>query len=154
MRRMQMKIGGLLLLMPFAILFAQDKATTPTASKDQEELLKLEKAWNDAHVNGDADALDKLWADELVVTVPEMPVFDKVSSMKIWRSGHMKFTKYETSDVKVRVFGDAAIMTGRVLRARKMKDKDVEDDWRFTKVYVRRDGKWQVVAWHASQAAK
>jgi ketosteroid isomerase-like protein len=143
-----------LLFFSVVAVFAQERTASPPSSKDQEELLKLEKTWNDAHVQGDVDALDRLWAEELVVTVPEMPVLDKAQSMRIWRTGRMKFQRYETSDVKARVFGDAAVVTGRLLRDRKMDERDVQDDWRFTKVYVRRGGKWQVVAWHASQAAK
>jgi ketosteroid isomerase-like protein len=115
------------------------------------ELQRLETVWNKAHLAGDAAALDALWADELVVTVPKMPVFNKPSSLAIWRSGKMKFTKYETSGVLVRTFGDTAIVTGSLVRERTFMDKDILEDWRFTKVYIRRDGRWQVVAWHASE---
>lgn len=44
----------------------------PDASKDAvelKELYRLEAVWNDAHVEGDADALDALWANDLIVTV-------------------------------------------------------------------------------------
>ncbi len=98
--------------------------------------------------------LKQLWADELVVTVPEMPVMDKAMSARIVQSGRVKYKRYETSEVKINIFGDAAVVTGRLMRVREKQGKDIEDNWRFTKVYVQRDGKWQVVAWHGSQAAK
>jgi ketosteroid isomerase-like protein len=79
---------------------------------------------------------------------------DKTQALKIVGSGRVKFKRYETSDVKINVFGDAAVVTGRLKRVREKQGNDVEDDWRFTKVYLRRDGKWQVVAWHGSQSAK
>ncbi|MFQ5701515.1 MAG: nuclear transport factor 2 family protein [Acidobacteriota bacterium] len=121
---------------------------------DRIELARLETAWNHAHVRGDAQALDRLWAEELVVTVPEMPVMGKADVIGIWRSGRMKFQHYEISDVRIRVYGDAAVVTGRVERARIIDGREVADDWRYTKVYVRRTGRWQVVAWHASKAAR
>jgi len=62
----------------------------------------------------------------------------------------MRFQRYETSDLRVEVCGDAALVTGRVQRTRSMNGQDIEDDWRFTKMYVRRAGRWRVVAWHAS----
>jgi ketosteroid isomerase-like protein len=115
-----------------------------------DELLGLEKVWNEAHVKGDAAALEKLWDDELTVTVPEMPLFDKKGSLAIWKTGRMKFDRYETSDLKARMVGETGIVTGRVLRSRTFQGNAREDDWRFTKVYVKRNGKWKVLAWHAS----
>jgi len=131
---------------------AQD-GTKPAANDViQAELQRLEKVWNDAHLAGDAAALDNLWADELVVTVPKMPVFNKTQSLAIWRTGRMKFSRYETSDLAYRVFGETAVVTGALVRERKFNEKEIREDWRFTKVYVRKDGKWRVVAWHASEA--
>jgi hypothetical protein len=117
------------------------------------ELLQLEKTWNDAHVRGDADVLDRLWGENLIVTVPGMQVMRKAQALAITRSGRVKFQRYETSDLEVAVFKDAVVVTGRVLRTRHVSDRDIEDDWRFTKVYVRQDNDWKVVAWHSSPSA-
>ena len=62
--------------------------------------------------------------------------------------------KYDISDLRIRVFGDAAVVTGRLQRTRTLNGQAKEDDWRFTKVYIRRGGQWQVVAFHASEAAQ
>jgi uncharacterized protein (TIGR02246 family) len=119
-----------------------------------QELMRLETVWNEAHRNGDADALDKLWADELEVTVPKMPVMSKSEVLGFARSGRMKFQRYQTSSVKVRVYGDAAVVSGRLQRTRTPNGKTLDDDWRFIKVYVKRDGRWLVVAFQASDAAQ
>ena len=58
----------------------------------------------------------------------------------------MKFRRYETSELRVRRYGDAAVVTGRLLRSREMNGGETQDDWRFTKAYLRRPDKWQVVA--------
>ncbi|HEY3134776.1 MAG TPA: nuclear transport factor 2 family protein, partial [Blastocatellia bacterium] len=92
-------------------------------------------------------------ADDVIVTVPNMRLINKADATGIFRSGHMKFHRYETSEIRIRIYGDAAVVTGRLLRTRKLNDQNVEDKWRFTKTYIRRDGKWQVVAWHASTTA-
>jgi ketosteroid isomerase-like protein len=139
----------------FMVLSPAPLVAQPKLAPDpniQGEFQRLETTWNKAHLAGDAAALDALWADELVVTVPKMPVFNKAKSLAIWRSGKMKFKKYETSDLSVRPFGDTVIVTGALVRERSFMEKEIHEDWRFTKVYVRRDGKWQVVAWHASEA--
>jgi hypothetical protein len=56
---------------------------------DVSELSRLESEWNQAHVCGDAKVLDGLWADDLVVTVPKMPRFNRSQSLQIWRSGRI-----------------------------------------------------------------
>jgi Domain of unknown function (DUF4440) len=132
-----------------------DNAVTTAAQSDSTELARLETAWNEAHVKGDADALDRLAADALVVTVPEMPVMTKASSFGVLRAGRMKFDRYETSDTSIRVYDRSAIVTGRLRRTRANSGRTFEDDWLFTKTYVRAaDGRWQVAAFHASNAAR
>jgi ketosteroid isomerase-like protein len=105
-------------------------------------------------MHGDADVLGRLWADDLEVAVPRMPVMTKSQALAFARSGRMAFQRYETSEVQIRVFGDAAVVTGRPRRTRTLNGQAVDDDWRFTKVYIRRGGQWQVVACHASEAAR
>ena len=75
----------------------------------------------------------------------------KPQALSFFRSGRMKFMRYETSELGVRVYGETAVVTGRVRRARERGGQTVEDDWRFTKVYVRTAGAWRVVAFHASE---
>jgi len=128
----------------------QQAQSKPDDSIDSTELSRLEKVWNEAHVQGDAAALEQLWADDLTVAVPNMALITKQTAVSMARSGRIKFKRYETSDIGIRVYGDAAVVTGVVERTRTLNGRDVDDKWRFTKVYIRRAGRWQVVAWHAS----
>jgi len=50
--------------------------------------------------------------------------------------------------------GAAAVVTGRLQRVRSVNDKQVDDDWRFVKVYARQDGRWRVVLFQAFEAAR
>jgi ketosteroid isomerase-like protein len=121
---------------------------------DVNELERLEAVWNEAHEHGDADALEKLWADDMEVAVPKMPVLTRADALKFARSGRMKFLSYRTSDLRVRVYDNAAVVTGRLQRRRSMSGQETSDDWRFTKTYVREAGRWRVVSFHASEAAQ
>jgi uncharacterized protein (TIGR02246 family) len=120
---------------------------------DQRTLERLEVEWNDAHVRGDASALDRLYGDDVVVVVPGMRVMTKADALGMFLAGRMKFDRYETSETKVRVYDDMAIVTGRLQRARVTAGAKVDDDWRFTKVYVRRANQWQVVSFHGSNTS-
>jgi len=129
-----------------AIALAQRTVAASREAADRRELSRLESVWNDAHLRGDGDALDRIWAADFTVTVPNMPVMTRADAIGV-------FQHYESSDLGFRIYGDAAVVTGRLRRTRGMNDRTVEDDWRFTKVYVRRGDQWRVVAFHASPAA-
>ncbi len=139
-----------LALTALALLVQMTRAQTPDT--DSAELQRLEQVWNDAHEKGDADALEKLWADDMEVAVPKMPVMTKADVLKFAQSGRMKFLVYRTSDVRVRVYGNAAVVTGKLLRKRSMNGQEITDNWQFTKMYVRHSEHWRVVSFHASDA--
>lgn len=139
-------------LLILAVALAQPAVSKDAA--DLEELHRLEAVWNEAHVKGDADTLDGLWASDLIVTVAAMPVMTKADALAMVRSNRMPFSKYATSELSVKRFGASALVTGRLQRERSMNGKTMTDNWRFTKVYVMSQGRWQVIAWHASPAAQ
>jgi ketosteroid isomerase-like protein len=116
-------------------------------------LARLEREWNAAHVQGDATSLERIFADDLVVVVPGMRPLSKADSLGMFKVGGMRFDRYESLDIQSRVYGDTAIVTGRIRRTRSIAGKTMDDDWRFTKVYLRRAGNWQVVSFHASNVA-
>ena len=128
-------------------------AAGQTASEDRAELMRLETVWNQAHERGDAEALEKLWADDLEVAVPKMPIISRADAVALARSGRMHFERYQTSEIKVRLYEHAAVVTGRLQRTRTRDGQRYSDDWRFTKVYIQTGGTWRVVAFHASEAA-
>ena len=140
---------AILLLAAISGLFQSFAAISKDAF-DLKELHRLEDVWNTAHVSGDADALDQLWASDLIVTIAAMPVMKKADALAMVKSNRMPFTRYETSELSVKRFGESALVTGRLQRERLINGKSMSDDWRFTKVYVINQGRWQVIAWHAS----
>ena len=141
-------------VLTLALVTLQNAPAMSKAAADLKELYRLETVWNEAHVKGDADTLDRLWAENLEVTIAAMPQMTKADALAMVRSNKMPFTKYETSDVNVKQFRDSALVSGRLHRERVMGGKTITDTWRFTKVYAVNNGQWQVIAWHASPAPK
>lgn len=136
-----------------AVALVQVPVGNAPADADVTTLTRLETDWNTAHVRGDAAALELLFADDVVVMVPGMRVMTKANAVGMLTTGRMKFDRYETSETKFRVYDATAIVTGRLRRTRVIAGGTVDDDWRFTKVYLRRAGRWQVVSFHASNTA-
>lgn len=122
------------------------------AQPGTEDFTRLEAEWNGAHRAGDADALDRLWASDLEVDVPGMAPMTKAEALAFARTGRMRFDTYETSQIKIRTYGDTAVVTGRLRRTRTVANRQRADDWRFTKVYARQAGTWRVVSFHASDS--
>jgi uncharacterized protein (TIGR02246 family) len=120
---------------------------------DISALTRLEAEWNTAHLQGDAMTLARIFADDLVVVVPGMRLMNKADSLGMFKTGGMKFDRYESSEIQYRVYGDTAIVTGRIKRTRTIAGTTREDDWRFTKVWLRRGGNWLAVQFHASNIA-
>lgn len=147
-------LGGMLcgMVIPVLLLVLGWTQIDGTGPPTPATFLTLETAWNEAHVRGDAATLDRLFADDLVVAVPGMRTMSKSDSLGVMASGRMKFDRYESSDTAIRIYDGAAIVTGRIQRTRTVGGRESKDDWLFTKVYVRRAGRWQVVSFHASNA--
>jgi uncharacterized protein (TIGR02246 family) len=146
-----MKIGvALIAVLSLVLLASRGNGEQAAPPPVEEQILKLEAVWNQAHLRGDADALDRLWAPNITVIIPEMQPFSKEDLLKMWRSMKVTFTRYETSDVRVQSSGGTAVVTGRLQRSRDFGGRAKDEDWLFTKTYARVDGEWLVVAYHAS----
>jgi ketosteroid isomerase-like protein len=65
-------------------------------------------------------------------------------------SGNLKFQTITTDDVQVRVYGNTAVETGRSTMIGQDKGKAVPRDNRFTRVWVKQQGRWRLVANHYS----
>jgi len=145
--------GLVLVLVTFVSQTNKGSPSNPREG-DTRELERLENVWNEAHERGDVDALEGLWSDDLEVDVPRMPAMNKADVLNFARSGRMKFLRYATWDIRIRIYGDTAVVSGRLQRTRQIDSKELSDHWRFTKVYVRQAQQWRVVSFHASEAAQ
>jgi ketosteroid isomerase-like protein len=140
-----------LAVLALLLLAAGPAQAAANARAAEEQIPQLEAAWNEAHLHGDVDALDRLWAPSLSVVVPGMPPFKKQELLGMWRSMRVVFTDYSTSDVVVQVYGTTAVVTGRLHRSRDFGGRVATEDWLFTKTYAEIEGQWRVVAYHASE---
>ena len=120
----------------------------------EQELIKLENAWKQAVVNRDAAALKRLYADEYVSTDQEGVVWNKVDDIAIDTTGVSRLASYKLDDMKVRLSGDAAVVTGRITSKGTLHGNAVSGESRFTDVFVKRDGRWQCLASQSTPIVK
>jgi len=62
-------------------------------------------------------------------------------------------TAFRLEDLEAHVYGDAATVTGANVITATYKGQDASDKFRFTDVFVKRDGRWQVVATQGTKVA-
>lgn len=130
----------------------------PQASKAEQEVRKLERAWLDAYEQHDAKAMDAIVADDFTITFPDGSIQTKsqvVDSIKEPRNPANPSLKFYTEDVQARVYGDTVvILIGRVVTEYVRDGKTMKEQNRYTDTYVKRGGRWQVVASHLSNVAQ
>jgi uncharacterized protein (TIGR02246 family) len=115
---------------------------------------KLERAWLDAYEQHDAKAMDAIIADDFTITFPNGGMQTKpqiIASLKSPRPADGRSMKFRTEQVQPRAYGDVVILVGIVVTEYQRDGKTAsESRQRYTDTYVKRNGRWQVVASHLS----
>ncbi len=140
-----------LLMTLFVIGTGSTAAVGQSSSRDRDhrfkqELLKANKEYDTALVRGDADALDRLYADDFVYTTFDGSVRDKKQQLAFTRSGDLRLESGRSDDVNIRIYGNTAVMTGRFTARGKLNGKDLSIRERYTAVWVRKNSRWRLVA--------
>ena len=103
-----------------------------------------------AQIHADTVALNRIYADDFIGVGPSGTVRTKPQVISDFTSGGLKFQSITTDDVQVRVYGNTAVETGRSTMIGQDKNKVVPRDNRFTRVWVKLHGSWQLVSNHYS----
>src|SRR6266496_2438336 len=103
-----------------------------------------------AQIGADAAALDRIYADDFIGVGPSGTVRTKAQVISDFTSGELKFQSITTDEVQVRVYGNTAVETGRSTMIGQDKGKAVPQDTRFTRLWVKQQKRWRLVANHYS----
>lgn len=132
----------------FAAAFAGGVAPGPSAA--EKEVLALEARWDEANRAGDADGLAALLDDGFIETGTDGAVRTKAQMVGALRAKEIKFESSKTEELKVMLYGDAAVVNGIWAGTYTYGQKRVNSRERFSNFWVRRGGKWKCVASHGS----
>lgn len=133
-------------------LLAAHRAAYPKLADPAEELRKTEREWLDAYEKRDSAAMERIVADDFVITHASGSTQTKQDILKMLergRAANRPSPKFSTEDSQVRLFGDTAVITGKV----KMHMGERTNVERYTDTWVRRGGRWVVVASQLSSVA-
>jgi len=139
-------------LLPAIALLSLGQAT-PEVSVEQ-TLMQLERDWSQASLKKDIDTLNKIMADDWVNIDFQGKVVTKAQTIASLKSGLPATQAAGLGEMKVRVFGDSAIVTGSDTGKSGSKGKEVIEKYLWTDVFVRRNGRWQAVASQSTKVAR
>jgi uncharacterized protein (TIGR02246 family) len=141
---------GVFVLAASALVLAQqarDASTALPPTQDTEAvLMKMERDSAAALTKKDFAAFASVFADDAVFTGPDGAVLTKAQLLADLKSGTLVVESSQISDMKVRAFGEAAVVTYTTADKGKYKGQDISGRYRWTDTFVRRGGKWQIVA--------
>jgi uncharacterized protein (TIGR02246 family) len=124
------------------------------AQNNGEQVSRLERAWLDAYEKHDVKAMNEIVADDFVITFPDGSRQTKaqiITMIKPPRQPGRPTPKFYTEDVQARVYGNTVILMGRVVTEwQRDGQTQSKEQQLYTDTYVKRNGRWQVVASHLS----
>ena len=127
--------------------------TTETRTQAEQDVLAAQRARLDATIAVDVPALERLMADDLSYVHSSAKLESKAENIAALVANH-SYKAVETSEVVVRVAGDAAVITGLADITLKGADGDRQLPVRFTNVWALRDGAWREIAWQSTRRAE
>jgi ketosteroid isomerase-like protein len=111
----------------------------------EKELLKLENEFAGAVAGNNADALDRLLADDWIIVEPDGNIIDKARFLEVIRSGALSHESMASTDLKVRVYGNTAVVTALTMSEGKFMGQDFTSCERATDIFVKQADRWQCV---------
>ena len=101
-------------------------------------------------IAADTIALRRIYADDFFGIGPTGVVRNKAEVIADFTSHALTYQSITTAEVRVRVYGNTAVETGRSTMVGQDRGNAVPRENRFTRVWVMMDGRWQLVANHSS----
>jgi ketosteroid isomerase-like protein len=138
-------------LLAAALLFPLRAADQ--SGDDQQQLRKLEQEWAESYVKRDQSFAQRITADDFAFVGPDGNMVNKADYVKSI-AGDTIFTQFKIDDLKIRTFGDTAVVIGKATVSAKTGQTDQGGQYSFTDVFVKQKGEWKAVSGHVTPIAK
>ena len=135
-------VCGLLMAIP---------ATAQGVKSDQETLMDLERRWNMAFHSGDVKFIESILDDDFIATYEDGVRADKKKELEQAESFNQQIDASAMDDFTIRIYGNTAVVWFTLRLLGPMQGKPVELTFRYTDVWVLRDGKWKCVSSHSTR---
>jgi ketosteroid isomerase-like protein len=147
-----------------AVTVGTGKPEDDRSARAQREVRELEAQLNRAVVEGDRAFFERALAADFTHTSHagkfktrgEWMAENKFTDPKeASKPGKTSYVTFEVDDLSVRTYGETAVVTGRSTpKGRNAKGEPIRGQYRFLRVWVKHDGRWQVVAFEGTRIAE
>jgi ketosteroid isomerase-like protein len=138
-------------LLGISIVSGSSASAQGATDSAREAVLRVEQEWQDALVTADVKALDRIYADSMIYTHSNGSVDDKTTYIENLRLGKSVYKSMTRDEIKVQIFGDAAIVTCH-WRVNSVSGATVNNtNARYLHFYTKMKGKWRMVAHQATR---
>jgi ketosteroid isomerase-like protein len=104
----------------------------------------------EAYERGDVRAMEELLTEDFTLTNSAGTVTTRQDDIELARRGEVKYEVFRNKDMKARLHGDAAIVTGRTIVKGSSGKNEFDAEFQFTDTLVFQDGRWRLAASHVS----
>ena len=113
---------------------------------DQEIVIELEQAWDEAFYRKDVNFIEGLLADEFVATYDDGSRGDKARELALVEEFNQQMISSTQDEFAVKVYGDTAVVWFTLRLAGMRQGQRAEVTYRYTDVWVLQDGRWKCVS--------
>ena len=148
---------GILIVLAFAVSMpsfahgGQSQHSADDTARVVQAVMKLERKWVSAILRHDVKTMDRLLADDFIGVGSGGVVRDKIQTMADFRSSPASFTAIDLDEFNFRVDADSYVMSGRARVKVRLEDQELSQQFSYSKVYVKRRGRWQIIALHMAR---
>ncbi len=127
----------------------------PVATRrDEEQVLATAHSWDRAMIANDPEAIGRHMADDWIIVGSDGSVGDKAGFLALVASGALSHDVMTSEDIRVRLYGDTAVVTARGVSGGQYQGRRFREVERSSCVFVRREGEWRCVLTHLSRLAE
>ena len=141
------------LALPILVLISTATANAADDKAREEAVLQFEHKWADTWLKADVNSMNEMLTDDFIEIAPDGTFSSRKKHLEGFSSRKMKFESMALSDMKVRFYGNVALVTGFVNTKSSYDGKDTSGKYAFTDVLVFHDGQWKAASTQATKVA-
>ena len=124
------------------------------STESEAAVLKAAKGLEEAILRNNAYEIGSFLDEDWIVVDPDGGIIEKTRFLNVIKSGTLSHQAMNSEDIRVRVYGNTAVMTALTSSKAKYMNNEFSTRERTTDVFVKRDGKWRCVITHLTTLAK